>query len=160
MPVDMYMQVDGVSGESKDANHKGWTDILSYSWGANQPGSMVTGGGGGIGKVSFDDLQVVAYADKATPAILKFCANGKHIPQVQLSICKAGGSQVEYKRITLTDVLVSALQQNASQNSEAVQISYRFQAAKVKQQYWEQTDQGGKGSESVLAWSIKENREM
>ncbi|MFD1556634.1 Hcp family type VI secretion system effector [Paraburkholderia silviterrae] len=160
MSVDMYMLVDGASGESKDANHKGWTDILSYSWGANQPGSMSTGGGGGIGKVSFDDLTVQAYADKATPAILKYCANGKHLPQIQLSICKAGGSQVEYKRVTLTDVLVVAVQQNADQNSEAVKITYRFQAAKVKQQYWEQTDQGGKGSESVLSWNIKENREM
>jgi type VI secretion system secreted protein Hcp len=29
----------------------------------------------------------------------------------------------------------------------------------VKKQYWEQTDQGTKGGESVLSWNIKENRE-
>ncbi|KMZ12652.1 putative protein ImpD [Candidatus Burkholderia humilis] len=160
MSVDMYMKVDGVSGESRDVNHKGWTDIESYTWGAKQPGSMATDGGGEIGKVSFDDLLVETYVDKATPALLKYCANGKHLAQVELSICKAGGTQVEYKRITLSDVLVVAVQQGATRGSEAVKISYRFQVAKVKQQYWEQTDQGGKGSESVLGWHVKENNEL
>ncbi len=35
-----------------------------------------------------------------------------------------------------------------------------FQAAKVKQQYWEQTDKGGKGAESLVAWDIKQNKEV
>ena len=38
--------------------------------------------------------------------------------------------------------------------------TYAFQAAKVRKQYWEQTDQGTRGGESVLAWDIKENREV
>ncbi|OBY59026.1 type VI secretion system tube protein Hcp [Pseudomonas sp. AU12215] len=51
MSVDMYLKVDGAVGESKDANHKEWSDLISLDWGASQPGSMTTGGGGGIGKV-------------------------------------------------------------------------------------------------------------
>jgi type VI secretion system secreted protein Hcp len=27
MATDMFMRIEGVSGESKDANHKDWTDI-------------------------------------------------------------------------------------------------------------------------------------
>ncbi|ANB74045.1 type VI secretion system secreted protein Hcp [Burkholderia sp. GAS332] len=160
MSVDMYMRVDGVTGESKDANHKGWTDIQSYSWGAAQPGSMATGSGGGIGKVSFNDLLVETFIDKAAPAVLKFCANGKHLPKVEISVCKAGGSQIEYLRITLSEVLVTSVQQGAAKGSEAVNVTYAFQAAKVRKQYWEQTDQGTRGGESVLAWDIKENREV
>ena len=45
----MFMKVDGVTGESKDSNHTGWTDITSFSWGASQPGNMSVGGGGGAG---------------------------------------------------------------------------------------------------------------
>ncbi|EMB4325779.1 hypothetical protein RJ492_004224 [Pluralibacter gergoviae] len=37
--------------------------------------------------------------------------------------------------------------------------AYAFQASKVKQQYWEQTAQGGKGAESTAGWNIKENKE-
>lgn len=30
MAIDMFMKVDGVTGESKDSNHTGWTDITSF----------------------------------------------------------------------------------------------------------------------------------
>ncbi|HBB6715541.1 TPA: type VI secretion system tube protein Hcp, partial [Serratia marcescens] len=42
---------------------------------------------------------------------------------------------------------------------DTVGVTYSFQAAKVKQQYWEQSDKGGKGAESSAGWNIKENRE-
>lgn len=34
MTVDMFMRVEGANGESKDTNHKEWTDIKSFAWGA------------------------------------------------------------------------------------------------------------------------------
>ncbi|CAP44463.1 Hcp family type VI secretion system effector [Bordetella petrii] len=160
MAVDMFMKIDGANGESKDSNHKNWSDIVSFSWGATQPGNMASGGGLGAGKASFNDLHVVARIDKAAPAVMKHCASGKHLGRVELSVCKAGGQQVEYTKITLEDVLVSSVQLSGEMNSESVVVNYAFQAAKVKQQYWEQTEQGGKGAESLVAWDIKQNKEV
>ncbi|HYG45359.1 MAG TPA: type VI secretion system tube protein Hcp [Bordetella sp.] len=154
------MKIDGANGESKDANHKNWTDIISFSWGATQPGNMASGGGLGAGKASFNDLHVVARIDKAAPAVMKHCASGKHLSKIELSVCKAGGQQVEYSKITLEDVLVSSVQLSGEMNSESVVVNFAFQAAKVKQQYWEQTEQGGKGAESLVAWDIKQNKEV
>lgn len=159
MAIDMFMKVDGASGESKDSNHTGWTDIVSFSWGASQPGNMGVGGGGGTGKVCFNDLHVKALIDKSTPALLKHCATGKHLPKVELSVCKAGSGQMEYAKITLEDVLVTNVQYTGADDSDTVGILYAFQAAKVKQQYWEQTVQGGKGAESCSGWDIKQNCE-
>ncbi|OZI43045.1 Hcp family type VI secretion system effector [Bordetella genomosp. 4] len=160
MSVDMFMKIDGANGESKDANHKNWTDIISFSWGATQPGNMASGGGLGAGKASFNDLHVVARIDKAAPAVMKHCASGKHLSKIELSVCKAGGQQIEYTKITLEDVLVSSVQLTGELNQESVTVNFAFQAAKVKQQYWEQTEQGGKGAESVVAWDIKKNQEV
>ncbi|MCD0503057.1 Hcp family type VI secretion system effector [Bordetella petrii] len=160
MAVDMFMKIDGANGESKDSNHKNWSDIISFSWGATQPGNMASGGGLGAGKASFNDLHVVARIDKAAPAVMKHCASGKHLSKVELSVCKAGGQQVEYSKITLEDVLVSSVQLSGELNSESVAVNYAFQAARVKQQYWEQTEQGGKGAESLVAWDIKQNKEV
>jgi len=159
MAIDMFLKVDGVTGESKDSNHNGWTDITSFTWGSSQPGNMAVGGGGGAGKVNFNDLSVDALIDKSTTAILKYCASGKHISKVELSICKAGGQQIEYARITLEDVLVTTVHYTGSDNGDTVGINYAFQASKVKQQYWEQTSSGGKGAESSAGWNIKENKE-
>ncbi|MDR2155975.1 MAG: type VI secretion system tube protein Hcp [Burkholderiaceae bacterium] len=159
MAVDMFMRVEGANGESKDSNHKDWTDIQSFTWGASQPGSMASGGGGGVGKASFRDLQVVALLDKAAPAVLKNCISGKHLNKVEISVCKAGGSQIEYTRITLEEVMVTSVEYASDPKSDSVVTVYGFQAAKVKQQYWEQTDKGGKGPETQVGWNIKENKE-
>ena len=47
MAVDMFIKIDKIDGESKDAKHKNEIDVLSWSWGASQSGSFHVGGGGG-----------------------------------------------------------------------------------------------------------------
>ena len=158
MALDMFMRIEGVNGESKDANHKDWTDIKSFTWGAEQTGTMNTGGGGGAGKVNFDDLTVVAAIDKAAPTVLKNCAVGQHLGKVEISVCKAGGSQIEYSRTTLEDVLVTSVKFVGAKENEALMMEYGFQAAKVKNQYWEQTDKGSKGAEVQMGFDIKQNK--
>ncbi|WP_148715779.1 Hcp family type VI secretion system effector [Chitinolyticbacter meiyuanensis] len=163
MAASMFMKVDGTTGESKDSKHKGWSDIQSFSWGASQPGSMAAGGGGGAGKASFNDLYVTAYMDKSSPAIIKHCATGKHLDKIELSACKSGGDQIEFAKITLEEVLVTSAQVKGTDPNdpqERLIMNYGFQAARVRKQYWEQTDRGGQGAEIAVAWNIKENKEM
>ncbi|HKT63104.1 MULTISPECIES: Hcp family type VI secretion system effector [Burkholderia] len=163
MGVAMFMKVDGVTGESADAQHKGWTDIQSFTWGASQPGAMASGSGGNAGKASFNDLVVSAYMDKGAPAIIKNCANGKHLSSVEISACKTGGTQVEFMRVTLQEVLVTSAQVagiDPGDVADRLMMHYGFQAAKVKKQYWQQNDNGGKGAEVTVGWNIKENTEM
>jgi type VI secretion system secreted protein Hcp len=158
--IDMYLKVDGINGESTDANHKNWIDVLSFSWVAQQQGNMSVGGGGGTGKVVFQDLQVYALIDKATPAILGYCSAGKHVTKIELSACKAGGSQVEYVNIALEDVLVTSTQFTGVDSNDGINILYTFQASKVQVKYYEQSGQGGKGAESSTGWDIKQNKAL
>ena len=44
MSTDLFLKIDGITGESQDSNHKGWIAIESFTWGANQPGNMSVGG--------------------------------------------------------------------------------------------------------------------
>ncbi len=120
---------------------------------------MAVGGGGGAGKVSFNDLRIKALIDKSTPAILKYCSSGKHVSKVELSVCKAGGSQIEYTKIVLEDVLVTATNFNGIGQSDTIVVDYAFQASKVSTSYWEQSASGTKGAESKAGWDIKQNKE-
>lgn len=90
---------------------------------------------------------------------MRYVSNGKHIGKVELSVCKAGGSQIEYCRITLEDVLITNVIFNGTTNRDLIGVSYQFQASKVKTQYWEQSASGGKGAESQSGWDIKLNKE-
>ncbi|MCC6131760.1 MAG: type VI secretion system tube protein Hcp, partial [Acidobacteria bacterium] len=52
MAVDYFLKIEGVPGESQDEQHKDWIDMMSWSWGESQSGTMSFGGGGGAGKVT------------------------------------------------------------------------------------------------------------
>ncbi len=71
MAVDMFLKLDGVTGESADSKHKNEIDILSWSWGASQSGTTHMGSGGGGGKVSVQDLHLTKYLDKSSPTLFK-----------------------------------------------------------------------------------------
>ena len=158
MAVNYFMKVEGVNGESADANHKGYIDIQSVSWGASQAAS-IAGGGAGAGKVSFSDLTVTATMDAATPTLLKFVSSGKHLPKVKLEFVKASGGDggMVFATIELGDVLVTGTQFAGSGGGESMLVNYSFQAAKVEHHYWVQGKDGSKGAETQMGWDVKQN---
>lgn len=144
---NLFLKADNVAGESQDAAHKGSIDINSYNWGAQRAAA-------GNGAVSYNNLSVHTIIDKATPAMLLFASNGTKIRKVELSGCKAGGTAIEYYRITLEDVIVAQILLSDSGDAN---VEYEFQADSVKMQYWEQSPTGGKGAETRSGWNIKNN---
>jgi type VI secretion system secreted protein Hcp len=39
MAIDVYLQIDGIKGESQDSTHLGWIELLSAQLGVLQPKS-------------------------------------------------------------------------------------------------------------------------
>jgi len=110
MAFDAFLKIEGIDGESSDKTHKGEIEIESFSWGAANPASASSGGGAGSGKVSVQDFHFTMAMTKASPALMLACAKGTHYPMATLTCRKAGGSQVEFLKIKLADILVSSFQ--------------------------------------------------
>lgn len=145
----VFLKIDGLTGESKDAQHQGWIDVNSYSWGAKRTGN--TSGSGSM--ANYHNLTVHCQVDKATAGALLYASNGNKIKNVELSACKAGGEQIEYYRVTLESVIM--IEVLLREGGISTDIEYEFQADRVKFQYWEQGMVGGKGAESRMGWDIK-----
>ena len=156
MAISLYMKIDGVTGECPNAAYKEWIELDSFHWGASQPSSSATGTGLSSGKVSFHDLTAVGKMDKAYPTVMQKMASGKHFGTVDICAAKMGDEQVEYLKITLTDVLITSADVSGAQGAEIIS-NYSFQAAKVKWHYVPQTDQGKKGGPVDFGWDIKQN---
>ena len=160
---DAFLKLDGIKGESADAKHKGEIDVMSFSWGASQTGVQATGGGGGAGKVHFQDLHIVKKTDAASPTLMLNCANGAHIKTGLLTVRKAGGEQLEYLKIKLTDILVSSFKDHGSNHTgdeiPVEQISLNF--AKVEYQYQPQGADGkAQGGPVIAGWDVKANQKV
>jgi type VI secretion system secreted protein Hcp len=141
MASDIFAKIGTIQGESTDVKHKNEIDVLAWSWGVTQTGSMAHGGGGGSGKASFQDLNFTHHIDKATPLLLKACATGQHIPDATITVRKAGKGQQEYLIIKLTDVLIAGVALSVAEGAATAEnVSLQF--AKVDLEYKPQKADG------------------
>jgi type VI secretion system secreted protein Hcp len=155
--VDYFLKIDGIDGESTSDKHKGEIDVLSFSWGLSQSGSFASGGGGGAGKVQFQDFHFTANESKASPNLFLKCATGHHLKFAVLTAQRGGESQIEFMHIKFEDVLISSYQTGGSQNSFPMdQVSLNF--GRIAFSFTTQ-DATGKPGETVRAgWDLKQNR--
>lgn len=158
MASDMFLKLEGISGESADSKHKGEIDIESFSFGVHQTGTASSGGGMGAGKASFNDLNIVKKADKSSPNLMLKCATGEHITSALLTVRKAGGQQQEYYKIKLTDVLVSSFQNTGSGHDAIPVETLALNFAKLDFEYNEQDSKGGLKGVVKAGYDIKGNK--
>ncbi len=157
MAVNMFLKVDGIKGEARDAKHKDEIDVLSWSWGMASPPPATGGGGGGAGKVSFQDLSIGKRIDAASPPLMLSCASGQHIKSALLSARKAGAGPAEYLTIKLEDVLVTsvAVGEPGPKGGGTETVTLNF--AKVALEYLPQKTAGGSNPPISFKWDVTKN---
>jgi type VI secretion system secreted protein Hcp len=158
MAVDMFIKVGDIKGESTDDKHKGEIDVLSWSWGATQSGTSGIGGGAGAGKVQLQDLTITHYLDKSTTALFKHCCDGTHIDQVVLTVRKAGGTALEYLKVTCKDVIVTGITTGGSGGQDRLTENVTFNFAKIKIEYTPQTAKGAGEASVTQGWDQAANK--
>lgn len=155
MAVDFFLKIDGIPGESHDAKHKDEIDVLSWSWGANQTGTMSYGGGGGAGKVNFQDFHFTQRMNKATPKLILACANGEHIKKAVMIARKAGKEQHEYMKIVFSDLMVANYSTGGGGDEPIENCSLNF--SKVEFEYKPQKADGTLDGPITAGWDLKKN---
>ena len=159
---DAFLKLDGIKGESADAKHTGEIDITSFSWGLSQTGIQATGGGGGAGKVAFQDISFIKKTDASSPLLMLNCANGTHIKEGNFVVRKAGGTQLEYLKLKLTDILVSSFKDHGSISGGDIPTeSLTLNFAKVEYSYQQQGADGkAQGGPILAGWDVKANQKV
>ncbi|RZA30702.1 MAG: type VI secretion system tube protein Hcp [Proteobacteria bacterium] len=159
MAQDIFLKIAGIDGESQDSAHKNEIDVSSWTWQVLQESNMQQGSGGGSGKATVKDLSFVHDVDRASPNLMKYCLTGKHIPEAKLTVRKAGGTPLEYLKLTMTDVVITNVQPAGSSKDEIIKEQVSMSFAKVKQEYTVQNQQGGSGGAVTAGYDIKLNKE-
>ena len=130
-PVDILLKVEGIDGESTDAQYKGWIDAQGYSMGASQTGAASHVGGAGAGRVTLTDLSVTKPIDGSSPKLFVACASGQHFPAVTVAIRRRGGAEV--MRYTLSDVLISSFKDGSEASAfPAEEVSFNYTKIELK----------------------------
>lgn len=160
MAYDMFMKIDNVAGESQDKSYKEWIDVLAWSWGMSQSGTMHAGGGGGGGKVSVQDLSFTKWLDKSSANLMRYCAEGDQYKEAKLVVRKAGGKggPLEYLVITMNDVIVTSLSTNGSGGEgERLMENVSLNFGSFKTEYQPQKEDGSGLAKIEFEWDIAAN---
>jgi type VI secretion system secreted protein Hcp len=157
MATDIFAKIGDIKGESLDDKHKDEIEVLSFSWGVTNSGTVSPGSGGGAGKATFHDLSIVHNLDKASPLLLKACATGTHIKDAIITHRKAGKGQQEYLIVKLNDVIITGVTHGGSAGGPATEnVSLAF--AKVDLEYKPQRPDGSLDAGVSFKYDIKANK--
>jgi type VI secretion system secreted protein Hcp len=158
MASDIFAKIGDIKGESLDDKHKDQIEVLSYSWGVTNAGSMASGSGGGEGKATFHDLSFTHNVDKASPVLMQACATGVHLKEATITHRKAGKGQQEFLVIKMNDVIVTSVthgSNGADGASENVSIAF----AKVNVEYKPQKADGSLDAGIHFKYDLKAQKE-
>ena len=115
MATDVYLQIDGIKGESADLEHVGWIEISSAHWGVVQPRSATASSGGGhtAERCEHRTLSFSKLADLSSPLLMQACSMGRTFPKAKLEFMRADGDglPVKYYDVELENVLISNIEQ-------------------------------------------------
>ena len=157
--VNIVLKLDGIDGESVVQDHEGEIDVLAWSWGATQSGSMHVGGGAGAGKVNVEDLSLTKYVDKASIDLLRACFSGEHVGEATLTVRKSGKDALDYMEIKMSPVLVTSVSTGGSGSDDRLTENVTLNFAKVKVSYTPQKEDGTADAAIDFTWNIEANVE-
>ena len=162
MAADFFLKLEGIDGESIDAEKKDHIELVSWSWGVSQSGTAhgFGGGGAGAGKASAQDFTFNMYMNKASPDLMLICATGKHIPTGELFCRKAGDGQKEFLVIKFTDLMVSAYSTGGQDGAGIPVESISLNFAKVEFDYKPQKEDGTMGGSVKRGYNFAKNEKV
>ena len=126
-PVDYFLKLDGVAGESAPDKHRNEIQLLSFSWGVSNP-TRAAANGRRTGRPTISDFSFTSTTSKASPTLFADCVTGKNHSTAVITGFRSGGDQgALFLKITLSDVLVSSYQTSASSEvpTDSTALSFR-----------------------------------
>lgn len=161
MAIDVYLQIDGIKGESADDRHKDWIECKSVTFGVDQPKSATasTGGGHTAERCEHRDIVLSKLADLSSPILLQTCSAGRTIPKARLEFMRAdaNGERVKYFEIEIENVLIGAVSPSVHEGDILTEeVALKF--SKIKWRYTQQKIGGGSGGNTSGGWDLSANR--
>ena len=132
--MKVFVDIQGIPGESQDSLHKDWVEAVGYGDSILMPFS-IGGGGGGAGKPEFAPIKIIKLLDKASVDLRYYLATGRHIPNVKIEFWTAGEDAKIIYKIELQDVLIGEVSTTWANGSDRPQELVAFYFLKIKWTY-------------------------
>jgi type VI secretion system secreted protein Hcp len=167
MAVEMFLKMDGITGGSKNYDHNGWADVISWGWGlvSNRNTSKVNDND----KTSFREIAITKRIGMESAAIMLLYAQGKTIQFAELDIIPVVAkreAKQKYLSIRMEDILVKSIITGGNSSEGLFNENIILLFNKIRFEYNAHTaasvENPGVGATSIdykFGWDILQNKE-
>lgn len=162
MALEMFLKLDGVDGGTRNYQHKGWCDMLSWNWHLDLVSAEREAADGPCS--GMNQITVLKALGQESPAILRLFAERTTLDSVEISAVPVVGKREavqKYLAIKMEDVIVI----NVRSDGEAEENFFRerliFQFNKLTYETYLHESSTGSTAGAVenftFAWDLSNN---
>ena len=151
MAVEMFLRLDGVTGGSQNYGHKGWAEVLTWSWDLDRvQGASEANPDSGL---KMNEISLVKAVSVDSAAIMTLFAGGTAIKSAEIDIVPVVGkrdAQQKYITITLEEVLIKSISTGGSVDESVFKEKITLAFGKMKYEFHHYADVGPAGGVKTL----------
>jgi uncharacterized repeat protein (TIGR01451 family) len=150
-PAKYFLAINGVKGDSLDANHKGWFEVSNFDIDLDNP---FVGIPGVVqpGKAAFSPLTLTLDGNTALAPLLTMAATGDPLQGATLVGVTEGAEQDNVYRLDLADVRVTKVNDDAEAD-----LTFRLDYSKIELETFTQNGTGGLVPEGQFGFDLAAN---
>lgn len=161
MPVEIFLKMDGVTGESKNFQHKGWADILSWTWAISSNRS--TPQQAANENASFNEISLIKRIGRDSPEMMRLFAAREIVPHAELSIVPVVNKREvkqKYLHFYMEDVIIKSIVTSGSCEEEFFKERVTLLFDRIRFEYNQHAAPGDEEPpvDHVFGWDIPANK--
>jgi len=162
MGIEIFLKLDGITGESTKTGAEGWIEIFSFSNGASNPTSVSFGTGSGAGKVDLSSISLQKQLDISSPFLFANCCAGVHIATGCMIVRESTGATTTqvYFQYDLTEAFVDSISWGGAAGGGKPSESLSLSSKSLMVTYWPQDTTGKLGTQIPKGWNQTTNSAM
>ena len=149
--TDMFLELDGIKGESQDEQHKDAIDVRSWSWGASR-GAADKKSASPSEPVSIQNLAFTHSIDSASPKLLERLLTGDSIASGKLTLRRSGENPFEYLELCMKGIDVTSFSTGGSGQEDRITESVTLHFNQFRYEYTPQNEEGQPVTPIFTAW--------
>ena len=150
----IFLEIDGIPGESLNDNHKDEIDVLAWSWDISRD-VMISGGGTSSPLPAIYPIQITKFLDIASPVLMQHVLDGNPIAKATLHHDRSGSKIADFVDISLTNVFVTSVSSGAAGTDAEITENVTLVFETICFKYYQQNGDGSQGATPETCYNVK-----
>jgi hypothetical protein len=151
----VFMQVPTLQGASTVIGFENWFILDSFTFSSTTVGSVVAGGGGGVGK-SMATATAKLHYQKGAPGLYNLSVMGKSSSPVRIVVEKGGAEPAVIWRASLLNTLISSITDDGSGVLPTLTVTLTFARSDLQFEGTINPD-GSRGAQTLVTWDFSKS---